>query len=194
MSIIKFYVYLYLDPRKPGKYIFSSYIFEYEPFYVGKGKKDRAYLHLKENRQNPHFNRKIKKIQQETGNNPIIIKYQENLLECNALKLETDMISAIGRHNLNKGPLCNLTNGGEGISGYKWTIEQKEILKKASPHNPAWNKGSFGYKKMKKYSNDIINKAILLRSDGMGFGKISELMNIPQTNIKRWYKEKFIEL
>lgn len=41
-----FYVYIYLDPRKPGKYQFNKYCFLNQPFYVGKGKKDRYKHHL----------------------------------------------------------------------------------------------------------------------------------------------------
>jgi len=32
----KYYVYVYLDSRKPGKYKYGEYEFDYEPFYVGK--------------------------------------------------------------------------------------------------------------------------------------------------------------
>ena len=124
MSINNFYVYVYLDPRKPSQYAYGDYIFDYEPFYVGKGQNGRWLEHLKINKYNHYLNNKIKKIQREEGIDPIVIKYCENMLECQALRLETTMIPVIGRHNLGKGPLCNLTDGGEGPSGYKHTENQ----------------------------------------------------------------------
>lgn len=42
----RFYVYALLDPRKPGKYKYGEYEFDYEPFYVGKGSGDRCEHHL----------------------------------------------------------------------------------------------------------------------------------------------------
>jgi hypothetical protein len=46
------YVYLYLDPRKPGHYIFIlngfKLEFDYEPFYVGKGTNNRWLFHVTE--------------------------------------------------------------------------------------------------------------------------------------------------
>ena len=39
----KFYVYAYLDPTKPGKYVYDNIEFEFEPFYVGKGCREINY-------------------------------------------------------------------------------------------------------------------------------------------------------
>jgi hypothetical protein len=41
-----FYVYIYLDPRKPGKFHYGEYCFDYEPFYVGKGKDNRMFTKI----------------------------------------------------------------------------------------------------------------------------------------------------
>lgn len=42
----EYYVYAYLDPRKPGLYVYGNYKFDYLPFYIGFGKLDRLNRHL----------------------------------------------------------------------------------------------------------------------------------------------------
>ena len=42
----EFYVYIYLDPRKPGRYCYEEVSFLFEPIYVGKGKNNRYKTHL----------------------------------------------------------------------------------------------------------------------------------------------------
>jgi len=128
----EFYVYLYLDPRKMGEYRYGDgvYSFEYEPFYVGKGKDGRKTDHLNEAKRNYTEGNQLKlnvirKIWKE-GLEPIIIVYKDNLTEDEAIhQFEIPMIAAIGRRDKGLGPLTNLTDGGEGVSGYIMTEEDK---------------------------------------------------------------------
>lgn len=100
-----YYVYAYLDTRKPGKYIFSNVEFDFLPFYIGKGKENRSEKHLKKcYNKNNFFKNKINKIISKTGNIPKIIKIKENLLENEAFILEKNLIFSIGRIDLKTGP------------------------------------------------------------------------------------------
>ena len=127
-----FYVYVYLDPRKPGHYVYGEYEFDYEPFYIGKGSNGRLYDHLYKRKRNikhnRHFYNKISKIQRECCVDPIIVKVKEIITEEISLDLEIAMITTIGRYDLKKGPLCNLTDGGEGVSGKIVTEETRKKL------------------------------------------------------------------
>jgi predicted XRE-type DNA-binding protein len=126
INLNKFYVYIYLDPRKLGKYKYGEYEFDYEPFYIGKGKGNR----WKEiSGRNNHFKRIINKII-KVGLEPIVIKLKESLNEKQSFILENKIISLIGRKKLKNGPLINFTDGGEGPSGYKHTEEIKKKLRK----------------------------------------------------------------
>jgi hypothetical protein len=126
-----YYVYIYLDPRKNGKFKYHDLEFDNEPFYVGKGINSRHLTHLNTKRSinNPIKVNKIKKIQNE-GLNPIIIKYKENLLNNDALELEIDIIKKIGRLIKKSGPLTNYSKGGETYLGYKHKEEYLDKLKK----------------------------------------------------------------
>lgn len=94
-------------------------------FYIGKGCGNRMYNHEKEVKggiipnKNKYLFYKIKKILTGGGN----IGYKkviENVDENTALLEEIKEIKRIGKSNL-----CNLTVGGEGVSGYKFSVEQK---------------------------------------------------------------------
>jgi hypothetical protein len=121
---MSYYVYVYLDPRKPGNHQYENYEFDYEPFYVGKGSNNRAWDHLKGNKYNPYLCNKIRNIQ-KINCSPIVMIYEKMSSENEAFDIEMDMIKSIGRTNLKTGSLCNLTDGGDGIRGYIPSEEHK---------------------------------------------------------------------
>jgi len=126
-----YYVYVYLDPRKPGNYLYGDFYFEFEPFYVGKGRMHRHRIHLLKVKRGNYKNlpkyHVIKNIL-EQGLEPIIIKYKDNLLETDSFEIEKNMIELIGRKDLSKGPLRNLSNGGEGNGERKFTDEHRKNI------------------------------------------------------------------
>lgn len=121
----KFYVYALLDPRSPGPFYYGHWKFAYEPFYIGKGQGKRVNLHAKVADGNTIKSRKISKIRKE-GLELIPVIKRACLTEKQALDLEIKFIALIGRLNLREGPLANLTNGGEGHSGFKPTEVTRE--------------------------------------------------------------------
>ncbi len=123
----EYYIYVYMDPRKPGQYNYDGYKLEYEPFYIGKGKKSRYLRHLKIKEWNPLKNNKILKIQ-KAGIEPIIRKIQNNLTNEEAIEIEIKLIREIGRIVDKTGPLTNYTKGGETFIGYKHKNDYIEKL------------------------------------------------------------------
>lgn len=116
-----YYTYIYLDPRKPGNYTYKDLLFEYEPFYIGKGKGrrfERSYKDAISNRGNKYRHNKIRSIYSK-GLKPIIIKVFDNITEAEAFSREIELIEAF------KSFLCNLTSGGDGISGHKKSEDSK---------------------------------------------------------------------
>ena len=109
------YVYIYLDPRKTGNFIYDDLKFDNEPFYVGKGSGRRCTSHLRRLncKQNTFKTNKIKKIIKE-GLTPIIIKFYTGLTENDSYRIESELIKKIGRYDLKNGPLTNLNDGGNG--------------------------------------------------------------------------------
>jgi len=114
----QFYVYLHCKP-------------DGTPFYVGKGSGRRAYvLNFSSRRNRGHHNIIIKH-----GKENILIYTRDCVSEAQAHEHEIWMIAWCRAQGYR---LVNATNGGEGVSGYKWTDDAKYLahlnhLGKTSP-------------------------------------------------------------
>lgn len=96
------------------------------PCYVGKGKDDRWLCHFKIGAA--HTNRHLARIIAKAGGMLPKIKFREGLTEAEALALEVALIAAIGRE-ARGGPLVNLTDGGDGVSGMRHSVEAKTAIR-----------------------------------------------------------------
>lgn len=125
-------MYVFLDQRKPGKWVYNDIIFKFQPFYVGIGINYRMTSHFTPTnlKKKSIKNNIIKSLMKETNELPIFYKIFENLSEEDALKIEVDIIKSFGKIKNNTGFLSNLTDGGDGINGYSHTEEYKNTLKK----------------------------------------------------------------
>ena len=100
---------------------FYVYVWEDDdgnPFYVGKGKGKRAFCR----KRNEWFNRKLEKLERISGKRLEPLFYYTHLEETQALEAEKELINKFRRQGF---ILTNLTDGGEGISGFKFTPESK---------------------------------------------------------------------
>jgi hypothetical protein len=97
-----FYTYIYFDPRNN------------EPFYVGKGKGNRAWANHSKNKQ---FNGRLRILKNQ--NLEPLIEILNTTNELSAFWLERCFIAAYGRKDQNKGPLFNHTDGGDGADTTK---------------------------------------------------------------------------
>lgn len=168
-----------------------------QAFYIGIGEAGRAYSTRS---RNQHW----RNIANKHGFNVIII--HENLSWQNACELEQELIDYIGRRNIKTGILVNLTGGGEGTKGLRWTEESKlnkskqlkEYFTKHIHHSKgkprteaqklqhslkmkghqAWNKGVPMYEEAKKK----ISKRLIDRTGNI-YGSVKEAAQ--QYNIKR---------
>jgi NUMOD3 motif len=113
------------------------------PFYIGIGiNEKRAYS----TRDRSCF---WKRIVDKCGYE-VEILFEDISYEMAIIK-EIEFILLYGRKDLKSGILCNMTNGGEGLNGYKFTDERKKYLSKkySGISNPFYGK---------KHSPETINK------------------------------------
>ena len=193
-----YYVYLYLDPKKPGTYSYAdgTYQFEYEPFYVGKGSKYRHLSHIMEakriikdnksdswiqqNYPNPIKFRKIRKILLD-NKEPIILKLITSITNEQANEYEIDLISKIGKRTEKIGPLTNMTNGGDGgntTGKRKWYndgTKEKLYIEDTQPYNfilgKLTNIGDNHPLRKKGGHDDKAKKLISQKNKGRNIGK-----------------------
>ena len=121
MDIYSFYVYAYLRQDNT-------------PYYIGKGKSYRAWS-------------KSHKINLPKNKNKIII-VEKNLSEIGALALERRLIRWYGRKDLNTGILQNMTDGGEGSTG--WSKERKNLYSKSTKKMWENNNSTFNSKEFRE--------------------------------------------
>jgi len=125
----QYFVYCFLDTRKPGKYEYGDVIFNYEPIYIGKGKGNRAKRHfILYKKYNTRFYSKMMSIIKDDFE-PEISYLMKNLSEKDAFSLEKYYIELIGRKEYG-GTLTNLTDGGDGQSGI-FSDESKRKMSKS---------------------------------------------------------------
>lgn len=100
--------YIYLHCRKSDNKV----------FYVGKGRKYRA---------GSRSGRNSRWVNTYKKHGLIVELVFENLTEDEAFELEIDTIKEMRYHF--ESTMCNMTDGGEGVSGYKWEDMSKHPSK-----------------------------------------------------------------
>ncbi len=117
------------------------------PYYIGKGKDDRAYEY--------HRHISVPK------NKAQIVFLEKNLSEEEAFVKEIELIAFHGRKNNGTGILRNLTDGGEGSSGRIPTDETRRKMSEAKTGKNHPNYGRTGEKNPffgKKHSTEARQK------------------------------------
>jgi hypothetical protein len=93
------------------------------PYYIGKGKGNRAYRRRDKGIKPPKDKSKI-----------LILK--QNLTEEESFRHEVYMIAVFGRKDLGTGILHNRTNGGDGVSGAVVSDETRRKMSEALKGKP----------------------------------------------------------
>jgi hypothetical protein len=119
-------------PTSHNFYVYAHYKPDYNIFYIGKGHGRRAW---RTDNRGEFWNNTVRK----HGGYHIVLLH-EHLTEDEAFQKEKEEIEFWGRRK-DGGFLINLTDGGDGTSGYKFTKEQLANVKAAVQklaQDPEW--------------------------------------------------------
>lgn len=129
---VGFYCYGYCDPES------------FDPFYyIGKGHDGRAWQHLSDHSAGTPFHNKVASMLC-SSRRPEIEIIEDGLIESDAFALERNLICFYGRKDLGLGPLLNLSDGGEGPSGYCQSQAQRENSRRITTERNIGNKYGVG--------------------------------------------------
>ena len=135
---MEYYTYAYL--REDGT-----------PYYIGKGRNNRAY------------NGDCKSVKVPPKNRILFLKM--GLTEEDAFKHEIYMINILGRKDIGTGILRNLTDGGEGFSSRQMTIFwEKRRKRKLELEMKKWrkeyDKGAIWRQENREVFDDLIRNVV----------------------------------
>jgi hypothetical protein len=184
-----YYIYALLNTLKPGEYIYGDYKFDYEPFYIGKGKAKRIKTTL--NKRNNNYNKKIIASNiKKAGKEIVSILLHDSIEnEMLAYDLEKNIISIIGRSIKNEGPLTNISTGGKYDKNILDKIKLGHGTKKISNETrlkiSLANKGRIKTEEeRKKLSISHTGKKLSEKTKL----KLSNINSVPKPNIRKTFE------
>ena len=125
------------------------------PYYIGKGRNNRAYKEDCRSVKVPHKDR--------------ILFLKTDLTEEDAFKHEIYMISILGRKDIKTGILRNLTDGGEGFSSKQMTIlwerrRKRKLELEIKKWRKEYDKGAIWREKNREVFDVLIKNVISNRT------------------------------
>jgi len=168
----EFYVYAIVNP------------IDLIPFYIGKGKGDRAYSHLKHSHNK--MNNAAISVLNEIGIKPLVVIIKDHLSESDSLKLEQTYIDIFGRKNNDKVPLAygySVLNNMQDNSGLNNSVKILESVKRKVVCSVCGMTGGQSAMKRWHFSNCINDKILKLKTEGYSHSEISRMLSIDRSRI-----------